>query len=72
MNDLETAIGLVLAAHPGPAAARLMMDCWALGVKYGESEGLRYLAVYKRCFDEYEADRRVRRSFRTHTATVEV
>lgn len=68
MDDLDAAIGLILADFSTPAHHRLMTDCWALGQKYGESEGLRYAAMYLRCFEDFERDRRVRRSFRTHTA----
>ncbi|MFM8272698.1 MAG: hypothetical protein ACKODX_10245, partial [Gemmata sp.] len=30
-----------------------VIDCWELGARHGEAEGLRFLAVYRRSFEEY-------------------
>lgn len=54
MVDLEKAIGVILAAHPGPTVQRLMLDLWALGLRHGETEGLRCAAMYLKAITEYE------------------
>ncbi|MFM8272696.1 MAG: hypothetical protein ACKODX_10235 [Gemmata sp.] len=53
MPELERAIEQVLEEYGSPAARRLLLDCWELGARHGEAEGLRFLAVYRRSFEEY-------------------
>lgn len=46
MEDLEKAIGVILAVRDCPTVRRLMLDLWALGLKHGATEGLRYAQMY--------------------------
>lgn len=53
MPDLERAIEVVLEEYGSPAARRLLLDCWQLGVRHGEAEGLKFLAVYRHAFEQF-------------------
>lgn len=58
MTRLEQEIGAVLTAHPQPAVRALLLDCWRLGQRYGEAEGLAYLEMYRAAIENYERAQR--------------
>ncbi len=55
MDDLQKAIGVILAVRDCPTVQRLMLDLWALGLKHGEAEGLRYAQMYLNGIKRYTA-----------------
>lgn len=66
MEDLEKAIGRILAVRDCPTVRRLCLDAWALGVKHGESNGLKYAEMYQRCIEEWERARRAAESLASY------
>lgn len=53
MDDLAKAFDVIRGVRDCPVVHRLILDCYALALKYGESEGLRYAQMYLNAIKEY-------------------